>query len=829
MNWESIVLEALSASLLRPVFLFLAAIFLIRLFRIDHPASRHAVWVGVLAGMLILPFARLTAPHFDIPVGTPEATTPVLPQFSASIQDIQPDTPTGTTSEDPQARSAAALNTESTAFARQEPFPERSREPMSLARLVVWTYFAGLLAVLAYRLAGWMLLRRLLSRARTIGFPFVMESADVVVPVTVGLFRPRVLLPLGWREWTPATRRAVLAHEFAHLRRRDLWVMALARTGRHVFWFHPLGWWVTDELSETAEMACDVAATAKARSPAAYSKILMDFADGVSRKRFRVAIPGLAMARTTRLSRRIDMVFAASGGITQSLRRPLWTVITVGTPVVVFSAAIGFSRPSPLPIVPPVRVALPEIRASRPEASPLPLQELAEPVAPSQSPVVDLMEQGYCLRCHYSSVGAPARLPLDKLDVEDIGRDTPIWERVVIELQARSMPPAGYARPEPAVYASALQLLENELDAAEASKVAEGKAIPVSDLELAGRLARFLWYREPDAELQRVAEGGTLRDPGVLEAQVRRMIADDGFDVVRHNFFRRWLGLWRLDDEDVPLRQEFLAETREFLRGQIREDHSVLDLLTADYTFLNAQLAEHYGIAGVESEQMREVTLDDERRRGLLGQASVLTAWSQAGRISPTTRGVMLLRSILGLRVADPPPNFSPIPDTTSGESTSVRLRLEEVTAEDRCQACHRSIDGLGFGLQNFDATGRWQDRDGDSPADASGAFPDGTSFNGIVEFREALLDRQDAFLHTLTGNLLAYALGGPTPDGGPTRSLRYDEMPAVRAIVRQAAVEDYRWSAIITGIVLSTPFQTTRIDRDECDDLRWRRATGQC
>lgn len=831
MNWQAIVLEALSASLLRPVFLVLAAIVLLRLFRVDHPASRHAVWAGVLAGMLVLPFANLTFPHIDIPVAPPETPTLARPEAPASIPD-EASAPLRTASGEFEGmRGGVTLNQRPTPPEAGAASPARPRQPLSPASLVLWIYLSGLLAILGYRFTGWILLQRLLSRTIAVGRTLLSESAEVDVPVTVGLLRPRVILPKEWRRWDPGIRRAVLAHEFAHLRSRDLWVMALARTVRHLFWFHPLAWWASRKAAETAEMACDRVAMRKVATPSAYSKILVDFAGRVSRRRFRIAIPDLAMARSTRLSRRIDMVFAS--GITRSPRLPLWTVATVGTPLVLLSATLGLSRPAPLRVIPPVVTAEPEIEAREPEVPiAATLQEAAQPIVPPQNPIADLIEQGYCLRCHYSSTStrAPARLVLDDLEVNDIARDAPIWERVVTELRARSMPPAGYARPEPDVYDSALQRLEDELDAVEAARVADGKAIPVSDLELAARLTRFLSWGEPDAELRRLAENGTLSDPGVLEGQARRLMADnDSPDVIREYFFRDWLGLWMLDDEDGPLISDFRAETREFLRSQLREDHSLLDLLTADYTFVNESLAEHYGIPEVEGTELRRVTLEDERRRGVLGQASVLTAWSRSGRISPTTRGIMVLKSFLGLDVGDPPPNIGPIPEVAPGQSTSVRRRLEEVTADDRCQGCHWSIDGLGFGLQNFDATGRWQDRDGDAPADASGGFPDGTEFDGIIEFREGLLDRQDAFLHTLTGQLLGYALGGPIPRGLPRRQLRYDEMPAVRAIVREAAEDDYRWSAIITGIVRSTPFRTTRIDRDECDDIRWRRNTGQC
>jgi hypothetical protein len=331
-------------------------------------------------------------------------------------------------------------------------------------------------------------------------------------------------------------------------------------------------------------------------------------------------------------------------------------------------------------------------------------------------------------------------------------------------------------------------------------------------VDVASRLSFFLWSSIPDDELLDAASRGRLREPGGLERQVRRMLADDRAGALVANFAGQWL--WQRNmrthapdpnvfpDFDDNLREAFRTETRLFLESQLREDRPVLELLTANYSFINERLARHYGIGYIYGSHFRRVTFDDDRRAGLLGHGSVLTVTSYPHRTSPVVRGRWLLENLLGAPPPPPPANVPALRE--NGEKgvrpESVRERLEEHRDNPICSSCHARMDPLGFALENFDATGKWRSTsEAGRPIDASGTLADGTKFNGPVEFRAALLAHRSEFIATLTEKLLTYALG---------RGLEYYDMPAVRSIVRQAAADDYRWSALVLGIVKSTPFQ---------------------
>jgi len=343
--------------------------------------------------------------------------------------------------------------------------------------------------------------------------------------------------------------------------------------------------------------------------------------------------------------------------------------------------------------------------------------------------------------------------------------------------------------------------------------VRPGTAYKVSDVELASRLSFFLWSSLPDDQLLRIAEQGRLRAPGVLEAQVRRMMADPKSDALLENFFGQWLMLRNMPlitrdvvefpDFDDNLRDGFRRETELFLASQVREDRSVLELLTANYTFLNERLARHYGIPGVSGNRFRRVTYPTSVRAGLFGQGSLLSATAYANRTSPVLRGKFLLENVLGTPPPAPPANVPPFPENDGkARPKSVRERMEQHRRNPVCAACHAQIDPLGFALENFDAVGAWRTKDNGSTIDPSGSFPNGTKFDGPATFRTALLNHRDQFTTNLTEKLMTYALArGAEP---------YD-MPAVRAVVRTAAKNDYRWSALIMGIVKSAPFQMRR------------------
>jgi mono/diheme cytochrome c family protein len=347
------------------------------------------------------------------------------------------------------------------------------------------------------------------------------------------------------------------------------------------------------------------------------------------------------------------------------------------------------------------------------------------------------------------------------------------------------------------------------------SGASAGKAYPVSDLALASRLSFFLWSSIPDDELLSLAEQGRLRDSGVLERQVRRMLADSRSKALVDNFAGQWLYLRNLrlasPDQNVfptfdeNLRNAFEQETKLFFASIVREDRSVLDLLNADYTFLNERLAQHYGIPNVRGSNFRRVMLGGhEERKGLLGQGSVLTVTSYATRTAPTLRGKWLLENILGAPPPPPPPDVPSLKETKEAKALTMRERLEQHRSNAVCASCHSRMDPLGFALENFDAIGGWRTTSGaaNTPIDSSALLPDGTKFDGPTELRRILLERREEFVATLTEKLLTYALG---------RGIEYYDAPAIRKITREAAASNYTWLSLTIGIVSSTPFQMRR------------------
>ncbi len=332
----------------------------------------------------------------------------------------------------------------------------------------------------------------------------------------------------------------------------------------------------------------------------------------------------------------------------------------------------------------------------------------------------------------------------------------------------------------------------------------------ISDLELASRLSFFLWSSLPDDELLTVAAQNRLHEAAVLEKEVKRMLADPKAESLVTNFASEWLFLRNLQSvnpagEDFPnfdenLRQAFRTETEMFVGSVFREDRSVTDLLTANYTFVNERLAKHYGIPNIYGSQLRRVAVTDDARRGLLGQGSILTVTSYPTRTSPVLRGKWILENIMGTPPPAPPPNVPALKENDEGgKVTTVRERMEEHRRNPACATCHKVMDPLGFSLDNFDAVGQWRSKEAGLPIDASGQLADGTKVNGVVDLRKALLTHPERFVGTMTEKLMTYALG---------RGLEYYDMPVVRSIAREAARNDYRFSAIVMGIVRSTPFQ---------------------
>ena len=339
--------------------------------------------------------------------------------------------------------------------------------------------------------------------------------------------------------------------------------------------------------------------------------------------------------------------------------------------------------------------------------------------------------------------------------------------------------------------------------------LAPGAVHRLDEWELASRLSFFLWSSIPDDELLDAAARGTLSDPGMLQQQARRLLADTRAEALVKNFAGQWLQLRNLrnivpnsldfPDFDDNLRQAFVREAELFVQSVVREDRSVLDLLTADYTFVNERLARHYGIQGVYGSHFRRVPLAQDARRGLLGKGAILTVTSHADRTAPVLRGKWVMENLMGVPPPPPPPVVPPLDEEGGGRRRTMRERMELHRQSPACASCHRLMDPLGLALENFDAVGAWRTRDAGSPIDAATDLFDGSQVDGPVQLRQALLKRPNVFVGTLAEKLLTYALG---------RGLTETDMPAVRQVVRAASRKGYTFSSVIEGIVASPQFR---------------------
>jgi len=348
------------------------------------------------------------------------------------------------------------------------------------------------------------------------------------------------------------------------------------------------------------------------------------------------------------------------------------------------------------------------------------------------------------------------------------------------------------------------------------STLKAGQTYRISDSDLASRLSFFLWGSVPDAELLKIAAQGTLRTPAVFDKQLKRMLADPRSEALATRFGSQWLRLQDVEKVrpdhhfysywDTTLSQAMVRETELFFDSLIREDRPVLDLLTADHTFVNERLAKHYGIPNILGDQYRRVTIADPNRRGVLGQGSVLLLTSIADRTSPVLRGKWVMEVLLGSPPPPPPPNVPLLDETATiddGKVLSTRERMEQHRKNPSCNSCHRVIDPLGLALENFDVTGVWRIKDGGSPVDPVGDLYDGTKLDGPIALRNALLKHQDVLMLSFTENLMTYALG---------RRVEHYDMPAIRQIVNNAKAKNYRFSAIISGVANSAAFRMGRV-----------------
>jgi hypothetical protein len=349
------------------------------------------------------------------------------------------------------------------------------------------------------------------------------------------------------------------------------------------------------------------------------------------------------------------------------------------------------------------------------------------------------------------------------------------------------------------------------------SNVAAGHDYKVSDINLASRLSFFLWGTIPDNQLLDLAEHHQLSDPKTLNAQVKRMLADPRSEALTTRFAYQWLRLQDLDkvrpdafwfpDYDQQLADAMRTETEMFFSDLVKGDHSLLDLLTADYTFVNERLAQHYGIPNVSGSEFRRVSYPDDSRRGLLGQGSILVETSQANRTSPVLRGKWVMEVLIGMPPPPPPPNVPALDDTQDakdGHQLTTRERMEIHRANPTCNACHQYMDPIGLSLDNFDVTGKWRYRENGVLLDTKGTMYDGTKLTSPADLRKALVARPTPMMRSFAENLMAYAVG---------RRMEDFDQPAIRAITRDAEAHGYRLSSFIQGVVNSAAFRSSRVD----------------
>ena len=413
----------------------------------------------------------------------------------------------------------------------------------------------------------------------------------------------------------------------------------------------------------------------------------------------------------------------------------------------------------------------------------------------------------YCNDCHNPSTRSGG-LDLSSLNGRNVSERSAVWETVLRRLRARRDPPLNSPRPDHGTYRAVTSKLEEALDGVYSANSPLNLAESTSDTEWATRIAAFIWGSAPDAVLLDDAQKGRLHSATVLKRQVQRMLRDPKAENLVANFLQPWLLSDRLPPMDPELLQSMEIEPRLFLESQLQEDHGLLELWTANYTYINGRLARHYGISGI-SGGFQRVLWPDRNRAGILGMAGVLAAGSVDGRTSPTRRGIYLFMKFLGMDPPAPPASVPPMVDNPEAALKPMRDRLSSHKVNPSCASCHGSFDPLGLALENFDALGQWRVTvNGGAAIDASGVFIDGTPFNGPAELRGALLKYSDAYYTNVTQQLLAFALNRK---GRMGRLYDY-EMPAVRAIVRSAAEGGYRWSSIIAGIITSAPFRVRNV-----------------
>jgi beta-lactamase regulating signal transducer with metallopeptidase domain len=806
-------------------------------------AGRHLVWAAALAVALLVPLTVAFGPRWVVAVR-------VAWPFGSAHQD--PDSAGNNVArgavssalDDREATSPGATVDIDALFPRVAS-GRRDETPRSVPLDVGTLWLVGI-ALALIRLAGGHLWAAAVARRATaladtawladavsaraslgVGRQVqLLTSGSIDVPAVWGVFRPKLLLPAAAVRWTAEQRRAVLLHELAHVRRGDGAFLLVARLAAAVHWFNPLVMLAGARLRAEQERACDDLVLGTGLSAADYAQRLCELVQQSRRPRLPMwAAP--AMGQPSRLEARVRAMLdpacrrqppswrarAFLGALAAATAVPLAAVRPV-------TSASQLASPDPAKDVDvPVAVALADDAAPRiagtqpalPQSAQIRASVAAQAVEPSPSQPASFLSE-HCTSCH-NETRKTANVTLDLADLERVDARAEMWEKVVRRLRSGTHPPSSVPAVDPAALEVFVSTLEAALDRSEAAHWGSDAAVGLSGGDVAARLATFLWGAPPDRRLAALASGEQLRDPATVRREVRRMLNDTRAVSLLTGFFDQWLLLGNIDrvkpdparypEFDEDLRKAFRRETELFVQSQVRDDRPVPELLRADYTFVNERLARHYGISGIFGDEFRRVRLADDSRAGLLGKGSLLAITSYAERTSPVLRGAFVLRTFFGTPPPPPPPNVPALKTGNPDEPSTLRTRMEAAVKAPVCASCHSLIDPLGFALENFDAVGRWRNTDAGLPIDASGAFAT-RPFRGPAEFRLALLERSDAFVRAVTERLLSYALDRP---------ITHLEMPAVRTIVRNAAVDGYRWSSIITGVVVSTPFQTRRLD----------------
>jgi len=809
-------------------------------------AARHQVWAAALILSLLMPALVIYGPTWNVAIGSGGwadratllwsrssarlATADVWPRF------VSPASHAPVSTAPVAGERAATPSTPLTTTSVTERLPA----PLTFV-IVLWAAgsLLGILRLIAGMLSARTVVRsasavtndwtalcdeaqQRLGRRRSVR---VLMSSRTAVPVVCGIFRPAILLPVDADSWDNARRSAVLYHELAHIVRHDCLFRTIAQMTRALYWFHPLAIAAVRVLNAEQERACDDVVITAGTPPLEYVDHLYAIVQA-SQPRMAYGGATVAFAERSRLHHRIEAILDE----TRDRRRP--SRMFVGALWVGAGAALALAAARPAQVV-SASTLLPSIAfdvvgrfAPAVPVPPMPVwhDAAADAAANAATPAVQSSTAArpgaerefiatYCVSCHNARLRI-ANVDLEQFSVEQVASNPELAERVVRKVRSGLHPTQGLPRPERAAADIVSRMLETTLDSADGGNWTPDRVETLTDRDLAGRLTKFLWSGEPDAALLRLSAQGKLRDPRTLHQQVGRMLSDGRSDAFVRGFFDRWLSLDHLEtlkpepttfpQFDEGLRMALRKEVDLFFASQVRDDHRIVDLLTANYSFVNDRLAQHYGLADRPGDQFRRVTLADQARFGLLGKGAVLAVTSYANRTSPVLRGKWVLETLVGVQAPPPPPNVPALKNGT--DLGSMRERLAAHAKNPVCASCHATMDGPGFALENFDAIGRWRNVDGGSAIDANSKMADGATVDGPAGLRDWLVERQELVVTTVTLKLLSYAIERPA---------KLADMPAVRAIVRDAAATNYRWSSIVEGIVRSQPFRTRPVVRD--------------